>query len=608
MAVDATELRPRGAVSIFDAAVRLVTTNSGLWALTLPSGAAVIAAGLALAERIQRHGVVLAPAAWWTAAWLFRALSQAAACHFAEQQVLGLSEPHVFASWRAALRRAPSVITTCALMLLASVCVFLFTAGIGFFFFGAHAVAYAVTMRGQGHPFKLLSTSATLLGPSRFAPGMVRLCGAVQLVLALNLHLAAAGTLSLVTSLAGFDLTYPLHFVSISNPVWLTVVALTTFTLFEPLRAASAALLLIDGRVRQEGLDLVAAVEQLPPRKKPAIITAALLMLVAGSTHAAGEGASAERSRLERLGKQCHMSARLDRVALDDLDALDEKQRNAAHRFVSRVERRAVDEEDCDGALTELKIGLQQIHAARRLNDEVSAEASRAEAQAILALPEFQVAPEAAVPEAEAADETGGFFHDLWVSFLKWLQRVFDQVPEPTPKVRNPVFGGPMAIASVVMLLALALVIGVGIFLIVRFTKRDTPAHAEIETSSLESTVDADPMSALSKPARTWASMADELAARGEFREAIRHLYLALLARLHADGRITYDTTRSNWEYLRELKGPAPLLGAFRDLTRRFDFAWYGHLWVDSSAYSTFRQITGPYLSDAQSDSSAAHA
>ena len=47
----------------------------------------------------------------------------------------------------------------------------------------------------------------------------------------------------------------------------------------------------------------------------------------------------------------------------------------------------------------------------------------------------------------------------------------------------------------------------------------------------------------------------NQLAARGEFREAIRHLYLALLARLHREGLITYEPTQSNWEHLRAFRG-----------------------------------------------------
>ncbi len=51
------------------------------------------------------------------------------------------------------------------------------------------------------------------------------------------------------------------------------------------MRAACAALLLIDGRVRQEGLDLLTQLEQLPLRRKPraplsAALGAALVLLV----------------------------------------------------------------------------------------------------------------------------------------------------------------------------------------------------------------------------------------------------------------------------------------------------------------------------------------
>ena len=146
------------------------------------------------------------------------------------------------------------------------------------------------------------------------------------------------------------------------------------------------------------------------------------------------------------------------------------------------------------------------------------------------------------------------------------------------------------------MVLVLVLVIAVVVFVALRYWRKQEAPDDGAVTSPLEQPLSTDPMSALSRPALTWASLADELAARGEYREAIRHLYLALLARLHAEGRISYDATRSNWEYLRELKGTATLLASFRELTRRFDFAWYGHLMVDPLAYGTFRELTAPLL------------
>ena len=109
-------------------------------------------------------------------------------------------------------------------------------------------------------------------------------------------------------------------------------------------------------------------------------------------------------------------------------------------------------------------------------------------------------------------------------------------------------------------------------------------------------------MSALSRPPETWAGLADQLAAEGKFREAIRHLYLALLSRLHRDGAIDYDPAKSNWDYFRGFKGNGEVLKPFRELTRRFDFAWYGNLEVSAAAWATFRSICEPILAppDAQ--------
>ena len=65
------------------------------------------------------------------------------------------------------------------------------------------------------------------------------------------------------------------------------------------------------------------------------------------------------------------------------------------------------------------------------------------------------------------------------------------------------------------------------------------------------------PMNALSRPPEGWADLADALAAKGEYREAMRNLYLALLSRLHRDGAIHYDPTLSNWDYLRGVQAAA---------------------------------------------------
>ena len=88
----------------------------------------------------------------------------------------------------------------------------------------------------------------------------------------------------------------------------------------------------------------------------------------------------------------------------------------------------------------------------------------------------------------------------------------------------------------------------------------------------------------------------DDLAAAGNFREAVRHLYLALLSRLHRAGAIDYDPTLSNWDYCRGFRGRREWLPTFRELTLRFDFAWYGSTEVGQDGYLAFRSMSQPIL------------
>lgn len=596
MSVDALDLKPRGPIALFDAAIRVCATSSGVWALTLPAGAALVAAVFATAEAAHRGESLKWPAALLTAAWVFRAISQGAACQYLEQQLLGPGEPSARKSFLAGLKRAPSLVVTAAVVATLNALIWLFTAGIGFFFFGAQAAAYATTMRGQGSALRVYGTASKLLGPTRHTAAWVRMSGLTQVLLGLNLHLFISLLLYLGRSVMGLDLTFVDRFASADNPVWLATVAAVTFALFEPLRAATGALLLIDGRVRQEGLDLLAAVEQLPRRRpnKGVALTAAVLLvaLVPGTAHA-----GALRDRVDRMLVKCELGDEVDARSLRPLSSPAPADESSLSRFVARIERRAYDDEDCEGAVDELREGLRLVnedHAAGETDSAVS----RDEAKAILARPEFQQAPER--PKEDAAQEDDGpswlrkLWDDFWKAIWEWLRK---REPNDT-NVELPEAGGSMAGANVVMLVAIAAVAGTLLFILLRGWKRKGPDDAALDESGAVSqeALSSDPMSALSRPPEGWASLADQLAAQGQFREAIRHLYLALLSRLHRDGAIDYDPTCSNWEYLATFKGPGEQKPPFRELTRRFDFVWYGNLDASETSYAVFRQTAGPLL------------
>jgi hypothetical protein len=92
------------------------------------------------------------------------------------------------------------------------------------------------------------------------------------------------------------------------------------------------------------------------------------------------------------------------------------------------------------------------------------------------------------------------------------------------------------------------------------------------------------------------------MAARGDFRGALRAIYLAVLSALHRRGAIEYDPTRSNWDYVRAFRGGLEELPSFRDLTRRFDFAWYGRLGADAMGYDAAKELAGPLVAKGGAD------
>ena len=137
--------------------------------------------------------------------------------------------------------------------------------------------------------------------------------------------------------------------------------------------------------------------------------------------------------------------------------------------------------------------------------------------------------------------------------------------------------GGGMGSGGWMMLAGLAVIVLV-VALILFLRNRDpAPAPAVVtQTTAAPQTPALEPDQ--QSPNDLW-SQTEKLARRGEFLEAVRDLYLAVLTVLHRADLIRYEKTRTNGEYLRQLRSTderGVVVEPFRGLTRLFEQKWYG--------------------------------
>lgn len=182
------------------------------------------------------------------------------------------------------------------------------------------------------------------------------------------------------------------------------------------------------------------------------------------------------------------------------------------------------------------------------------------------------------------------WFSDQFEAFVKWVGSLFPSAP--TGNIR-PINFNPQLLKALFALAVLGLlaVIGYLVWRAIGGRWSRNPARREVRFEGEDADLLQLPPDELTERARAWA-------AQGNFREALRHLYIALL--LHLDGRGVwrYDSRRTNWEHIAALRrgglqstssAPnSPLVEPLSDLTRRFDRVRYGDAPCSSDDWTRF--------------------
>jgi hypothetical protein len=81
---------------------------------------------------------------------------------------------------------------------------------------------------------------------------------------------------------------------------------------------------------------------------------------------------------------------------------------------------------------------------------------------------------------------------------------------------------------------------------------------------------------------------AQTLSRGGEYRSAVRYLYLSSLLLLDERGLLRYDRTRTNREYLRTVSDSPELVQPLTEVIEVFDNVWYGYHELDEASFKHY--------------------
>jgi hypothetical protein len=186
----------------------------------------------------------------------------------------------------------------------------------------------------------------------------------------------------------------------------------------------------------------------------------------------------------------------------------------------------------------------------------------------ILVRPEFQW-------KEQAPNPINDWFQKLVNRFFAWLDKLF-----PNREVTAQVGSGPgWSLASTLAVILLALILAYvfrGLF-----ADLITDARLNGDGDSGDEILTADAAFQRAQP----------LSRGGEYRSAVRYLYLSSLLLLDERGLLRYDRTRTNREYLRTISDSPELAQPLTEVIEVFDNVWYGYHELDESSFKHYSNL-----------------
>jgi hypothetical protein len=403
-----------------------------------------------------------------------------------------------------------------------------------------------------------------------------------------------------VTDVFLFDLAYLAYLLSFSNPAYVVGIVMVVYLLTGPYFEAVTHLYHMDSRTEHEGLDLWYRVRLLFPltgkvdsRGKVVAIVLISLLLMGWTDRAQAQQPPANSSDPASAIKEVRKGLQDIRESGDvrgNLDRMEDLSRKLPAGTPQRVHE-----------------AIREAEGKVRSGDEVQAEKAVRELEQRLNLHEKAMKQNELPPDrnsvkklAEAREET------------RFGRRERFRLERPQPNIQpgklNPRIQlgnapAPNADLSLLYYITITLLSAIGVaalaalvylfarsLLGIRWTTGQAKVLQVTQPKSNELADDLERM--MSKPilGNRWAE-ADQLAEKGQFREAVRCIYLVVLVSLHQANLIRYERTRTNGEYVRQLRPRKDIHPTFRSLTSLFEHKWYGQKECIDSEYQHTKEL-----------------
>lgn len=177
-------------------------------------------------------------------------------------------------------------------------------------------------------------------------------------------------------------------------------------------------------------------------------------------------------------------------------------------------------------------------------------------------------------PQFDYTPEEPNFFQRLWQNIRQSIEDFFLQIFPEESNLNLPISNLFVVLAAVLVAIVLAYAL--------RGLIGDFTADAAL---SAEEELGGEPLTA-----ELALQKAQELSTGGDYRTAVRYLYLSSLLLLEERGLIRYDRSLTNREYLRSVSHRPELAAILRDVIDVFDRVWYGFQSLSSSEYDAYAQ------------------